>query len=207
MPAIPNNPIIIVTPLSLIHQWAAEAVRFLAPARVEVFIYNPTKNEIENYFADNGPWGASKLRIEQRVIIASASVSIAIIYTPMLFLTMFRAVQAVSRTAREVFKNQSTVVKDMPAPPPFKHTFDPNGGKKLCLFSFEYNLGVLDESHSWRTISPQLLALSWLFMRCHAVTLLTGTPIFTSTVVSLVVHMQFPFSSDRRAPRRTWSIR
>lgn len=72
----------------------------------------------------------------------------------------------------------------MPPPTRYKPKFDPEGGKKLSLFHHQWTLAVLDESHTWRTMSAQTLALNWLFTKARAVTLLTGTPIYTSTLVS-----------------------
>lgn len=59
------------------------------------------------------------------------------------------------------------------------------GKKYTNIFSLKWTYAVLDEAHGWRSLSREMFSLHWILQQSHAVTLLTGTPIFTSTVVSV----------------------
>jgi len=55
------------------------------------------------------------------------------------------------------------------------------------LYQFEWLLALVDEGHFWRTMGKDSLALLRAFESAYAVVVATGTPIYTSSIVSFFV--------------------
>lgn len=72
---IPEQPFLIIAPLSLVDQWIEEANRFFLPGTFQVIKYNPTTADIPQWFAKGSAWSKLKCDKHMRVIVASASVS------------------------------------------------------------------------------------------------------------------------------------
>lgn len=84
-----------------------------------------------------------------------------------------------ARTSRLIHVVQPTAKGTIPQP-----QLTPAAKDYFHIFDLTFTYAVLDEAHGWRSLSREMFSLHWLLESAFAVTLLTGTPIFTSTVVS-----------------------
>lgn len=73
--AIPNRPILIIAPGTLLSQWSTELKLLLNPKAFDVFTYGISGNFSKAFWDDDGPYIKSNQPPCRRVIVASHSVS------------------------------------------------------------------------------------------------------------------------------------
>ncbi|KAF4598990.1 hypothetical protein EYR40_006078 [Pleurotus pulmonarius] len=72
---VPNEPHLIIVPLSLVGQWKDELYRFFSRGAVDVFQIPNALDEIEFFFTDpKGPWKLSKQKMVNRIVVCAHSV-------------------------------------------------------------------------------------------------------------------------------------
>lgn len=69
-PAVPDRPILIICPVTLISQWESEISRFFPPGSVDVFLYTGGYSSHSDFFT-SGAYTLSKHAPHRRIIIAS----------------------------------------------------------------------------------------------------------------------------------------
>lgn len=187
---IPDHPFIIIVPLPLLDQWIAEAARFLQPAAFTIFKYNPTGNQRATWFTDSGgDWmKCTHKKMHRRIIIASYNVSVSPCAMGWFDRpTLCRTLQAVQREAEAVHSMANV------RPPSATATSLAEANLKAAwkkaepvksLFHMHFTMAIVDEAHGLRTLGREGLAVAWLLQRAYAVTMLSGTPLFTSPLVS-----------------------
>ena len=72
---IPNRPVLIIVPGTLLNQWSTEFKLLVNPKAFDVFVYGVTGQSPKAFWADNGPFLKSNQPLSCRIIIASHSVS------------------------------------------------------------------------------------------------------------------------------------
>jgi hypothetical protein len=82
--SIPGNPSVIVVPGTLLKQWELECQVFFAPKKVAIFVYPTSAAQREQFWARNGPYHSSTVPHSHRIILASQSVRLGLLYEKIL---------------------------------------------------------------------------------------------------------------------------
>jgi SNF2 family DNA or RNA helicase len=72
---IPNRPVLIIIPGTLLSQWSTEFKLLVNPKAFDVFVYGLSGQSPKAFWANDGPYLKSNQPASRRVIIASHSVS------------------------------------------------------------------------------------------------------------------------------------
>lgn len=73
---VPNEPHLIVVPLSLVAQWGDELYRFFSRGAIDIFQLPTSLAALETFFSDPaGAWQQSQQKMINRIVICAHSVS------------------------------------------------------------------------------------------------------------------------------------
>ncbi len=74
--SVPNEPHIIVVPLSLVAQWVDKLYRFFSRGAIDIFQLPTSLAALKKFFSDaEGAWQLSKQKMINRIVICAHSVS------------------------------------------------------------------------------------------------------------------------------------
>lgn len=76
MENVPDEPHLIVVPLSLVGQWKDELYRFFSRGAIDIFQLPSSLEDVKEFFSDpDGSWLQSQQKMINRVVICAHSVS------------------------------------------------------------------------------------------------------------------------------------
>lgn len=71
---VPDQPIAIIVPVSLVAQWLAELRIFIGPKNMEVYVFPAAAAEWASFWEPLSPWNISKQPMHLRIILFQHSV-------------------------------------------------------------------------------------------------------------------------------------
>lgn len=66
---VPDDPIAIIVPVSLVAQWIAELKIFIGPKNMEVYVFPAAAADWATFFEPKSPWNTSLHPMHLRIII------------------------------------------------------------------------------------------------------------------------------------------
>ncbi|KAJ8688852.1 hypothetical protein PTI98_013597 [Pleurotus ostreatus] len=153
--SVPNEPHLIVVPLSLVAQWADELYRFFSRGAIDIFQLPTSFAALETFFSDpEGAWQQSKQKMVNRVVICAHS--------------------TFQMMAGEVFNMKKAKGAYLDC----QRQFLSEDVNKL-IFGVQWCTAWIDEAHLFRGPTRGLFGACQLH-QCACVThVLTATPLFT----------------------------
>ncbi|KAG1837021.1 P-loop containing nucleoside triphosphate hydrolase protein [Suillus tomentosus] len=147
---IPNLPVMLVIPSSLVAQFTSELHRFLKRGAFDVLPYLATWNSRRTWWEDI--WSRSKQPEGRRIIIT----------TP----------KALESDCDRIFETNNRTPTKHPRRKP-NYTMD----AASTAYGQNFLLGVVDEAHNYRNVKKAYWAIFCLRLLCHAMVAMTATPI------------------------------
>ncbi|KAF4584742.1 hypothetical protein EYR38_001973 [Pleurotus pulmonarius] len=153
--SVPNEPHLIVVPLSLVGQWADELYRFFSRGAIDIFQLPTSLAALETFFSDaDGAWHLSKQKMINRIVICAHST----------FQMMASEVFNMKKVRGAFIDCQRPLLSE-----------DVN----KHIFGVQWCTAWIDEAHLFRGPARGLVGACQLHQCARVTHVITATPLFT----------------------------